>query len=88
MVIEEKWFSYMNLTNSTIFPLALVKRATLIFNQSNNLSPITKQFISKIAINNVWNTQVVHILCEKHDGKFHSKGNILSRIPKPIEISH
>ena len=37
---------------------------------------------------NGWNTQVLHILHEELDGKFIFKGNMLSRITKPVEISH
>ena len=48
----------------------------------------TKRRIFSIAINNGWNTQVVQILCERRDGEFIFKGNILSMIPKPVELSH
>ena len=33
------------------------------------------------------NTQDLQILCDEHDGKFHFKGNMKSRIPKPVELS-
>ena len=34
------------------------------------------------------NTQIFQILCEIHDVNFIFKGNILSRLPKPIELTH
>ena len=37
---------------------------------------------------NCRNTQFFHILFEKCDGKIHFEGNILSRLPKPIELVH
>ena len=34
------------------------------------------------------NTQVVHILCKKRDGKYNFKGHIRSRLKNPVELSH
>ena len=48
----------------------------------------TKQRIQQIARNNGWNTQIVHIFCEKCDGDFIFKENFISRLPKPVGISH
>ena len=48
----------------------------------------TKQRIRKIAINNGWNTHIFQILREKHDGNFLFNGNLLSRLPKPVELSY
>ena len=44
--------------------------------------------IREIAINNGWNTQIVQILHEKLDGKFLFNINFLSRLPKPVGLSH
>ena len=48
----------------------------------------TKQSNSKIAINNVWNKQVIHILREEHEGNFIVKVNLISRLPKSVDLSH
>ena len=48
----------------------------------------TKLYILRSAIINGWNTQVVNILWEEHDGQFIFKGNLLSRPPKSGELSH
>ena len=42
----------------------------------------------KIAINNGQNTQVVQILHDELSGGFIFKVNMLSRITKPVELSH
>ena len=49
---------------------------------------MTKRLKNKTTINNGWNSHIVHILCEKCDGKFIFKEKILSRLPKTVEISH
>ena len=47
-----------------------------------------KQRICIIAINDRWNTQFIHILREECDVMFQFKVNILSILPKTVEISH
>ena len=47
----------------------------------------TKRRIRKISIKNALNTLIVHILCEKHDGEFLFKVNLISRLPNPVELS-
>ena len=42
----------------------------------------------KIEISNGWNTPVFQILRKKHDDEFIFKGNLLSRLPKSVELSH
>ena len=42
----------------------------------------------KIAINNDRNKHIFQILREKRDRNIHLKGNLLSRIPKPVVLSH
>ena len=54
----------MNLTNVATFLTALIKRAKSILKQKIKPSRDTKRCIREIAINNGWNTQVVHILRE------------------------
>ena len=54
----------------------------------NNFPRDTKQRIQKIAIKNGWNTHIVQIFCEKCDGKFLFKVNMISRLPNPVELSH
>ena len=48
----------------------------------------TKGCIQEISINNGWNTQIFQILREKCDGNFVFKGNLISRLPKPVELTH
>ena len=86
MIIEEKQISGINLTDSAIFPPALIKRETFIFNQKK-LKRDTKQRIFTIEINNGWNTKVVQILHAKRDGKFNLSVNHLSRLPNIFEVS-
>ena len=76
----------MNLTDCETFTVALIKRAESRFN--NVFLRDIKRCIREIVTNNGWNTQVVQILREIRDGKFIFKHNILSRIPKPVELSH
>ena len=42
----------------------------------------------EISIYNGWNTQVVQILCKECDDKLIFKGYLISRTPKPVELSH
>ena len=39
-------------------------------------------------MNNSWTTQIFQILHDKHGRKFLFKGKFLSRLPKPVELSH
>ena len=48
----------------------------------------TKQRIQEIATNNGWNTQIVQILREMRDGNFLFKRKFLSRLTKPVELTH
>ena len=64
MVIEEEWFSDMNLTDGETFLTALIKCAKSRFNQKINFPCDTKRCIRYIEINNVCNTQVLLILRE------------------------
>ena len=88
VVIEEEWFSGMNLTDVSTFPTTLIKWAKSRINQNNNFPRDTKQRIHKITINNDWNTQIIQIFSEKRDGTFILKVNLLSRLKKPVELSH
>ena len=88
MVIEEEWFSDISLTNDATFPEALIKRANSIFNQKIKFPRDPMLLVHKNAIKSGCNTQVVQILCEERGGKIHSKGNMLSRLIKPVELSH
>ena len=47
-----------------------------------------KRRICKIEIQNGWNTQVVQVLCEDRDCRFHFKASAISRISNAIELSH
>ena len=78
----------MNLSDGATFTMALIKRATYRFNKKINVPRDTNQHIIEIETNNGWNTQIVHILREKRDGKFIFKDNLLSRLKKPLELSH
>ena len=37
---------------------------------------------------NCWNNQIVQMIHEEHDQNIHLSGNIFSRIPIPVELSH
>ena len=78
----------MNLNYIVTFPLELIKCAKLIFNQKIKFSRDMKRHIHTIAIKNGWNTQIIQILYEECDGKFQFYGNLLSRLPNPVELSH
>ena len=81
-------FIYMNLTDISTLPLDLIKREKKDFKSKINLLRYIKWRGYKIAINNGWNTQIFQRLQKEHDGKFHFKSNILSRLPNTVEISH
>ena len=53
----------------------------------NKLPRDTNKCIRIIAINNGCNTQVFHIFDEECGGKFNLKVNLLSRLPKFVELS-
>ena len=55
VVVEGKWVAGMNLTDGSIFPMAMIKRAKYRINQNNNLLYDRKQRIRKIALNIGWN---------------------------------
>ena len=86
VVIEEEWFSDMNLTDDLTFLKVLIKHAKYIINQK--IPCDTQQNIHKIAMNNIWNTPIVQILREKCDAKFLFKVSLLSRIANSIELLH
>ena len=88
MVIEERWFSDMNLPDSATFTFALIKRVKLRINQKTNFLHDSKRRIYTIAINNVWNTHIIQILREECDGRFHFFRNILNILPNTVELSH
>ena len=37
---------------------------------------------------NDWEAHILHIMHEKLDCMFHLKVNMISRLPKPVELSH
>ena len=78
----------MNLTDGATFLMALIKRAKSRFNQKIKFPRNTKQRICETEIKNGWNPQVVNTLREESDGKFIFKGNMISRVPKNVELSH
>ena len=71
---EEECFSDVNLTYGATFLMALVKRSKNGFNRKIKFTRDTKRHIQEIAIKNVWNTQIFHILHEKCDGNVFSGG--------------
>ena len=73
VVIEEKCFDDMNLTYGATSPTALIKRAKTGCNKKIKFPRDTNWHLQKIAIRNVWNTQIVQILHEKRDEMFQSK---------------
>ena len=48
LVIEEEWFSDMNLTHGTNFPMALIKREKSIFNQKISFHMIQSDAYKKL----------------------------------------
>ena len=66
----------------------LIKRERYRFSKDINFLPDKKRRIRLIVINYGWNTHIVHILREGHDGIFLLKGNFFSKLPKPVGISH
>ena len=87
VVIEEEWFSGMNLAYGETFPMALIKREKSIINKKTNPRD-TKWHIWEIIINSVWNTQISQILREKQYGKFLFRVNFLRILINPVELSH
>ena len=88
MAIEEEWFDDMNLTDVATFTSALVKCAKTRVYLKIKFPRDTKRRIREISINNGYNTQIVHILREIHDGNFLFKVNLLIIIPKFVELTH
>ena len=88
VVVEERWFSFMNLSDDDTFPSALIKRAKIRINQKIKFLHDTKHRVCTIAINNGWNNHIVQIVIEECDGNFCSSGNMLSRLPNPVGLSH
>ena len=77
----------MNLTGFLNFLVALIKCAKYKI-QQKQIPHDTKQCMRKITINNGWNTQIAQILHEEPDGTFIFKVILISRLPKPVAISH
>ena len=73
----------MNSTYFATFPTDLIKGAKTIVNQKINFLRDTKRRIQQTAINNG-----CHILHEICGGKIIFKLNFLSRLIKPIELTH
>ena len=88
MVIEEEWFDDMSLTDDATFLTSLIKRAETRVNQKIIFLRDTKRCIQEIAINNGCNTHFFRVLREILDRNFLFKGNLLSRLPKSVELSH
>ena len=88
MVIEEKWFSDMNLTDGATFPASMIKCEKTRVNQKINFPCDTKRRIREISLNNGWNTQIVQILCELCDGDFLFGVKVFSILTKPVELTH
>ena len=88
VVIKEEQFDDINLTDGATFITALISSEKLILNQNINFPLDTKRCIRKIPINNGWNTQIVHILCEECDGKIIFKVNPMRRLPTNVELLH
>ena len=78
----------MNLMDDETFLTSLLKRAKSIFNQIIIFLRDTEGRICINEINNGWNTNNVHIFHEELYGKFLFKVNLLSRLPKPVELSN
>ena len=54
----------------------------------DNYPSDTRQHISSFEMKNIWNKQVVQILCEERDGDTSFRWNLIIRLPKPVEISY
>ena len=65
----------------------LIKRAKTRVIQKIKFLRDTKPCIQQIEINNGCNTQIVHILCDILDVDFLFKVKLLSRLPKPVELT-
>ena len=88
IVIEGEYFDDMDLTDGATFLTDLIKRAKNRVNKRIIFPRDTRRRIRDIAINNGRNTQIVQILYEIHDRNFLFKGNFLSRLPTPVELTH
>ena len=77
----------ISLTGGDTFPPELINRTKNRMNQKINFPSNTKRCICTTAINNGWNTHIVQILHEERDRKFHFSVNIITRIPKTVELS-
>ena len=78
----------MNLTNGETFTMSMIKHAKNRVNQKIKFPRDTKRLIQEIEVNNGWNTHNFQMLREIHDGNILFKENLLSRIPKPFELTH
>ena len=68
--------------------MSLIKRSKSRFNNKINFPRDTERHIHIIAKQNVCSTQVVYIFHGERDNKFIFKVNLLSILPKPVELSH
>ena len=78
----------MNLTDGDKFPHPLIQRVKSIFNQKIKFPHDTKPRICKISIMISWNSQIVQILHDEHDGELFFKENLPTRVKKPLGLSH
>ena len=78
----------MDLTDGATFTIILIKLGKNRVNKKTKYLRDTKRRIQEIAANNGWNTQIVQILCEIRGGNFLFKGNFLSRLSKPVELTY
>ena len=78
----------MNLTDVATFATDLIKCADTRVNKKNKILWDTKQHMHEIAVNSDWNTQILQILREKRDWNFLLKGKFLSKLPKPVKVTH
>ena len=88
MVIEEEWFSGVNLTGSANFPPNLIKCEKSIFNQKYKFQVTQSDKFMNVSINYGQNTLSLHIFYEHRYGMIHIKGNLLIILQKPVELSH
>ena len=78
----------MSLTYGAIFTTPLIKHTKNRINKIIKFPCDTKRRIWENAINNSWNTQIVHMLCEISNVNDIFKVNLLIRLPKPVEPTH
>ena len=78
----------INFNYGATFPTDLIKCAKTRVNQKINFLCDTKRQIRKIVINNGRNRQIFHKMREKRDEKLLFKGNVLSRLLKPVGLLH